>query len=123
MKTILLIEDEAVLQKAVSDFLSQKGYLVKNALDGEIGLALAKKELPDIILLDLVMPKKNGLEVLSEIKKDVSTKNIPVIIFTNSEDLADIERGILDGAFAYLIKSSYSLQELEQKIKEALRTI
>lgn len=121
MPTILFIEDEAVLQKTIGDFLSQKGCLVKKALDGDIGLKLAKKEPPDLILLDLILPKKKGLDVLSDLKKDPKTKDIAIIIFTNSEDLKDIERGILDGVFAYLVKTNYSLEELWQKIREALK--
>jgi len=121
MEKILIIEDEASLQKSVGDFLEEKGYSVVKALDGELGLNLAKKEVPNLILLDLVLPKMHGLDVLKTLKADETTQNIPVILFTNSENLQDIEKGIMDGAFAYLVKASYSLEELFLKIKEALK--
>ena len=67
MKKILFIEDETTLQKAIGRYLEQEGYQIKNALDGDIGLKIAKKEKPDLILLDIILPKKNGFEVLKEL--------------------------------------------------------
>jgi len=120
MKTILFIEDEPTIQKAISRFLEKEGYQVKNALDGEIGLATAKKIKPDLILLDLILPKKDGFEVLKELKKDESTKNIPVITLTNLEESGNIEKVLSLGAAAYLIKANYKLEEIVEKIKEIL---
>ena len=70
MKSILFIEDESALQKTFGDLLETKGYRLISALDGEIGLALAKKEKPDLILLDIILPKITGLEVLEKLKDD-----------------------------------------------------
>ena len=75
MKTILFVEDEPTLQKTVGQFLEKEGYQIKSALDGEIGLALAKEIKPDLILLDLILPKKDGFKVLEELKKDQTEKD------------------------------------------------
>ena len=120
MAKILFIEDEPALQHATTQILSEEGYTPLTALDGETGLQLAKKELPDLILLDLVMPRKNGFEVLEELKKDPKTAAIPVIILSNLEGNADIERALALGATTYLVKTNYRLDEVMQKIKAIL---
>ncbi len=120
MKTIIFIEDEPILQKTVGRFLEKEGYEVKSALDGETGLAMVKKIKPDLVLLDLVLPKKDGFEVLEELKQDESTKNIPVIILTNLEKSNDIEKTLSLGATTYLVKANYELEEVVKKIKEVL---
>lgn len=119
-KTILFIEDEAVLQKTFSAVLSRRGYKVISALDGQIGLKLAKSRLPDLILLDLVLPKTNGFEVLRDLKKDSTTKHIPVIILTNLEGVGDIEKVIELGATTYLVKTNYTLEEVVEKVRQTL---
>jgi DNA-binding response OmpR family regulator len=120
MKKILFIEDEAVLQKTLGDSLRQKGYEIKSALDGEDGLRLAKTEKPDLILLDLILPKKHGLEVLEELRSVEEGKSIPVVILTNLENIAEVEKAIELGATTYLVKNNYSLQEVVEKIEKAL---
>jgi len=120
MKTILFIEDEPTIQKTISRYLEEEGYEVKNALDGEIGLETAKKIRPDLILLDLILPKKDGFEVLKELKRDETTKNIPVITLTNLEEGENIEKVLSLGAAAYLIKANYELEEIVKKIKQVL---
>lgn len=119
-KKILFIEDEPALQKTFGDFLSQEGYEMVSALDGEKGLELAKIEKPDLILLDLILPKKHGFEVLKSLKEDEATQDIPIIVLTNLESMGDVEKTIELGATTYLIKASYSLEEVVQKIKKAL---
>lgn len=118
MKKILLIEDEAALQKTMSDTLKLAGYEVLQALDGEIGLRLAQTEKPDLILLDLVLPRKTGFEVLTELKKDPKTKDLPVIVLTNLEALKDVDRAITVGANTYLVKANYTLDEILLKVKQ-----
>ncbi len=120
MKKILFIEDESALQKTFGEILSQEGYEVISALDGEIGLRLAKEKKPDLVLLDLILPKVNGFDVLKKIKEDEETKNIPVIVLTNLEEMKDINKVIELGATTYLVKASYSLVEVVEKIKKAL---
>jgi DNA-binding response OmpR family regulator len=120
MKKILIIEDESALQKSLSDILSHDDYEVKSALDGELGLQLAQKEKPNLILLDLVLPKMHGLEVLKNIKENSETQKIPVIVLTNLESMHDIERAMELGAASYLVKANYSLKDLMDKIKQIL---
>ena len=119
-KKILIIEDEATLNKSIADFLATEKFQVVNALDGEVGLEMAKKELPDLILLDIILPKKDGYEVLDELKKDEKTKDIPVILLTNLESQEDIVKAFEKGATTYLVKSDYKLQDVVKKIKTAL---
>ena len=118
MKKILFVEDEAALQKTLGDVLTQEGYEVISALDGEIGLTLAKEKKPDLILLDLILPKINGFNVLKQLKEDAETKAIPVIVLTNLEGIGDIDKVIELGATTYLVKAQYSLEELVEKIRK-----
>lgn len=120
MKKILFIEDEAALQKTFSDVLTQEGFKVLNALDGEQGLRMAKSEKPDLILLDLILPKVHGFEVLKILKEDSATKDISVIVLTNLESTNDVERAIELGATTYLVKANYDLEDVIKKVKNAL---
>jgi len=120
MKSILFIEDESALQKTFGDILRQEGYEVVSALDGEIGLNLAKTKKPDLILLDLVLPKVYGIEVLRKLKEDKKTKEIPVIILTNLEKIGDVGKALELGAKSNLIKTQYTLKEVVEKIKKVL---
>lgn len=119
-KKILLIEDESALQKTLGDVLTQEGYQVKSALDGEAGLNLAKSEKIDLILLDLILPKMHGFDVLKALKEDEKTKDIPIIVLTNLEGTGDVEKALELGATTYLVKASYTLEEVVQKIKKAI---
>jgi len=120
-KTILFVEDESVLQKTFGEVLEQEGYEMISALDGEIGLRLAKEKKPDLILLDLVLPKLNGFDVLRELKKDDETKDIPVIVLTNLEGIAEVNEALELGATTYLVKANYTLKEVVEKIKKAIK--
>jgi len=121
MKKILFIEDEPTLQKTVGEVLSQEGFEVLEALDGESGIAMAKRERPDLVLLDLILPKKNGFEVLEELKKDPETANIKIIVLTNLEGSEEVERALELGATNYLVKANYELEEIVAKVKELLK--
>jgi len=120
MKTILFIEDESALQKTFGDILKQEGYEIASALDGEVGLRLAKSQKPDLILLDLILPKVHGFEILKQLKEDRETKEIPIIVLTNLEGISDIDKAIELGATTYLVKAQYTLEEVVEKIKKAL---
>ena len=120
-QTILIIEDEAALQKTLGDVLQQEGYEVFQALDGETGFRTATEKKPSLILLDLVLPNTNGFEVLSKLKKTQETKDIPVIVLTNLESMEDIQKVIDLGATTYLVKASYSLEDIVVKVKDSLK--
>jgi len=121
MKTILIVEDEPTLQKTLSIALQQEGYEVKSALDGEIGLKLAKEIKPDLILLDLILPKIDGFEALEELKNNDITKDIPIIVLTNLESTQEIEKALVMGATTYLVKANYDLKDIIEKIKETIK--
>lgn len=120
MKTILFIEDESVLQKTFGAILKKEGYEMVSALNGDVGFDLAKNKKPDLILLDLVLPKTHGFDVLKQLKEDKDTKEIPIIVLTNLEGIGDVDKAIELGATTYLIKAEYSLEEIVEKIKKAL---
>jgi two-component system, OmpR family, response regulator VicR len=118
-KRILIIEDDRALQGALNEMLAQENYETIIALDGEDGLQKAVVEKPDLILLDIILPKKNGYEVLSELKNGPQ-KDTPVLIMTNLEEIDDIQKALDLGAKTFMIKSDYSLKDIIQKIKENL---
>lgn len=120
MKRILFIEDESALQKTFGEILKQEGYEITSALDGESGLRLAKDKKPDLILLDLILPKLHGFEVLKKLKEDPKTKEIPIVVLTNLEGIGDVEKALELGATTYLVKENYSLEEIIEKIKKTL---
>lgn len=121
MKKILFVEDEPTLQKAVGEILTQEDFKVFSALDGEKGLELIKKEEPDLVLLDLILPKKDGFEVLKEMKEDEKLKGIPVIVLTNLEGTGDVEKALSLGATTYLVKANYELEDVVKMIKQTLK--
>jgi len=117
---ILLAEDELFLSRTYENKLSLEGYDIQLAHDGEEAIRQILESKPDLILLDLIMPKKNGFEVLEVIKKDELTKHIPVIITSNLGQDSDIEKAMNLGATDYIIKSNISLKDLVMKVKEHL---
>lgn len=120
MSKILFVEDEPTLQKTLGDVLAKEGYEIKTASDGEAGLVVAKEFKPDLILLDLILPKKDGFAVLKELKADEELKYAPVIVLTNLEGTADVEKVLELGATTYLVKANYDLNEVVAKVKQAL---
>ncbi len=119
-KKILVVEDEATLQKALTETLVQNGYNVLNALDGLRGLEIARKEKPDLILLDIILPKMDGFEVLKKLKEDENVSEIPIIILTNLSDASDIQKTLDLGATTYLVKADFHLKDVLKKIEETL---
>ena len=120
MKKLLIVEDEVALQDALKKVFTGEGYDVAQAFDGEEGIALAKEKHPDMILLDLVLPKKHGFEVLEEIKKEEALKNTPVLILTNLEESEEVMKAIELGARGYLVKANYALTDVLAKVKDIL---
>ena len=119
-KKLLIIEDDAVLQKALSSYLVAENFEVVSALDGEVGVEMAISEKPDLILLDIILPKKDGYQVLQEVKANVETKNIPIVLLTNLGSVSDVEKALEMGATTYLVKADYKLEEVTAKIKQIL---
>lgn len=117
---ILFIEDEKHLQDILSRALAREGFEVVQAFDGERGTQLAVDSRPDLIILDLIVPKKDGFAVLEDLKSNPDTSRIPVIVLTNLERSEDVERALAMGALTYLVKTDYELKEIVEKVKKAL---
>ena len=119
-KRILLVEDDRFLRRACEASLRQRGFTVIAATDGEEGLRLARGDRPDLILLDLLMPKLPGVEVLRALKADPDTKSIPVLILSNSSRQQDVSEVIDLGAVDYWVKANLSLKELGERVARLL---
>ena len=113
---VLLIEDDPILRRACETSLKKRGLTVLTAVDGEEGLQKARTGSPDIILMDMLMPKMSGIETLEALKSDEQMRNIPVVILSNSSVEADVQRAQALGAIGYLVKASLSLQELGDRV-------
>lgn len=120
MARILLAEDDRFLRKAGDARLKQGGHTVIPAADGEEALRLAREHVPDLVLLDLIMPKMQGFEVLRALKADPATAAIPVIVLSNLGQDRDVQQAKEDGALAFLVKANLSLQALADKVELAL---
>jgi two-component system, OmpR family, alkaline phosphatase synthesis response regulator PhoP len=117
---VLLVEDDQALLKIYSNKLRLNGFDVSLATTGDEALRMAQTDAPRIVLLDLILPGKDGFMVLEELKKNPTTKKIPVIILSNLGQESDIERGKQLGAVDYLVKSDVSLMDLVKKVKTYL---
>jgi DNA-binding response OmpR family regulator len=120
-QTILVIEDDQFLVNLISKKIVVEGFNVSIALDGKEGLAKAKEEKPDLILLDLLLPGMEGFEVLEKVKEDPEIFATPVIIFSNLDQRDQIERAMKLGAKDYLIKAQFTPDEIIEKVKKALK--
>lgn len=117
---ILVVEDEEILLTALSEELKQEGFEVVGAKDGVEGVEKAASEKPNLILLDLVMPRLDGIGALKQMKDNPATKEIPVVILTNLSDYDKVSDALSLGAMDYLVKANYRLEELVNKIKTVL---
>jgi len=113
---ILIVEDEDTLSGVIKEEFKDAGYVIKVAKDGEEAINLAKVFLPQLILLDLVLPKKGGLDVLSEIKSDSNLKDIPVIVLSNLAEDESIKKALSLGAEDYFVKAQHSIYEVLEKV-------
>jgi DNA-binding response OmpR family regulator len=117
---ILIIEDEEALYSVLRTKFISEGYNVLIATDGLEGLALTENEKPDIILLDIVMPKMDGITMLKELRKNSWGKDIPVIVLSNLSEAEKTQELLYQGVSEYLIKTDWSLEEVVKKVKEVL---
>lgn len=115
-KKILIVEDDRNMREALAEAFTDGGFEVLVEEDGKAVADVAKEQSPDIVLLDIILPKKDGFEVLSELKEDNETRKIPVILSTNLSDPSDIQKALDLGATTYLVKSNYSLDDIVKKV-------
>jgi len=118
---ILIVEDDVMLNKIYQTKLGLLGYSVYSSYDGDEGLKKADDLMPDLILLDLMLPKKNGFEVLETLKQNLKLNHIPVIILSNLGQEADIEKGMQLGAVDFLVKSNVKLESVISKVEDILQ--
>lgn len=118
MKKIFIIEDEQSLRDILSMRLKDAGFEIEVAVDGAEALEKLKIITPDLILLDIILPKIDGFTVLGKIKEDLTTKDIPVIVLSNLGQDADIKRALDLGAADYFIKAQHSLLEIVELVKK-----
>jgi len=116
-KRILLVEDDRFLSDMYSTKLAESGFEVELAVDGEEGLAKIKEKKPDLVLLDIVLPKKDGFEIMQEVRKDESLKNVLIIALTNLGQKEEVEKGMKLGANDYIIKAHFTPTEVDAKIR------
>ena len=121
---ILVVEDEEILARTLAEKLEAEGFKVFKAVDGDEGLRMALVEHPDLILLDLLMPRVDGMTMLKKLREDPWGLHAMVIILTNVRDPAKVAEGMnvgLDGTYEYLVKTDWSLDAVVDRIKEKLK--
>ena len=117
---VLILEDDVFLAEIYQKKFEMEGFKVSMAVNGEKGLADIKKKKPDIVLLDILLPKLDGFAVLEAAKADSSVKDIPIILLTNLGQKDDVRRGLDEGAEDYLIKTHFKPSEVVDKVRKVL---
>lgn len=120
-RTVLVVEDDVFLSQLLKNRLTKEGINVLSAKDGEEAIKILKSERPDLILLDLILPKKSGFDVLQEIQSDPMLQRAPTIIISNLGQSSDVVRGKSLGAIEYFVKAQTSIDDLISKIKDFLK--
>ncbi len=120
MAKILIVEDEEVLYRVLEEKFEKADFAVKVAEDGERAMSLVKSFHPDLVLLDLILPKKDGFEVLQELKADPGLKQIPVVVLSNLGQDEEIKKALDLGAVDYLVKVQHPINEVVEKVRKYL---
>jgi two-component system phosphate regulon response regulator PhoB len=118
---VLIVEDDTFLAGIYQKKFEMEGFKVSVSGDGEKGLTDVKKKKPNIVLLDILLPKMDGFGVLEKLKADAATKKIPVILLTNLGQKDDVEKGLEAGAVDYLIKAHFKPSEVVEKVRAVLK--
>ncbi len=119
-KMVLIVEDDEIILRALYLSLHEKGYTLATATDGESGYLMAERLHPDLILLDLILPKKDGFECLKNIRASAETKGVPVVVLSNLGDDESIEKAKKLGADDYFVKAETDLSDLVEKVATIL---
>ena len=120
MTTIVVAEDDKLISNSLCEALKQAGYNPVPAYDGEEAVAKCKEVMPNLLLLDIMMPKLDGISVLWELKANETTAKVPVVVLTNIGDVETISKIVEAGAVDYLLKSDQSVDDIIQKVKDVL---
>ena len=116
-KKILIVEDDALILDTLTQRFQEEGFYVTGVVDGDRALSVAFEEHPDVILLDIVIPGLDGMEVLNSLRKDEWGKKVPIILLTNLSDSGRVAEAVSYGVYDYLVKSDWKLDSLIQKVK------
>ena len=119
-KKILIIEDDKILARLLSESLKKESFVVLSASDGEKGLTMALENHPDLILLDIMLPKMDGLTLLKKLREDAWGKEASVIILSNTSDSGKVSEALRSGTYDFLVKTDLKLEEVLTTIKEKL---
>ena len=119
-KKILVIEDDNSIRKALKNKLLEENFDVIEAINGEDGLALAISKKPNLILLDIIMPKMDGLTMLKKLREDLWGAEAKVIILSNLSDAQSVEASMKAGVYNYLVKANWKISDVMEKVKENL---
>lgn len=119
-KKILLVEDEPILSNLLRQRLEKENFQVTLARDGSEAIKSLKQEKPDLILMDIILPKISGFEVMEAMKSDPTLQSAPVVVISNLGQESDVERGQSLGAVGYFVKAQLSVEDLVSKVKEFL---
>ena len=121
MKKILVIEDEKILAEMYKDKLSKEGFKIVEAMEAEEGLQLAEEERPDLIVLDILLPRENGITFLKKMRRIPEISSIPVVVLSNFDDPYTKKQALNLGAKEYLIKSNHDPKDTVERIKKYIR--
>lgn len=119
-RTILIVEDEPQILQLLFDYLSAVGFYTIKAMDGKEGLKKSLKEKPDLILLDIILPKMDGLTMLKKLRQDKWGKDAKVIILTNLSDGDSVAAALKSGVYDFLVKADWKLADVVKKVKERM---
>ena len=117
-KKVLIVEDDQPQRKALSEKLTKEGFTVLEAKNGVEGLSMAIKDLPDAIILDVLMPKMDGIEMAKKLREDPKGKDVPIIILSNLGDLDVIQKAMESNIFEYFLKSDTKIEHIVNKVRE-----
>lgn len=120
MHKIVIVEDEEALARVLKEKFEGEEFVVELAMDGKVALPIIQKMRPDLVLLDLMLPKRDGIDVLKDIKADRDLENLPVIVLSNLDGDEDIKQAISLGAKDYFVKSQHPIKEVVEKVKDFL---
>jgi DNA-binding response OmpR family regulator len=120
-KNVLIVEDEAPMLKVLTEKFSKEGFTVFEARDGKEGLEVALDKKPDVVLLDILMPTMDGIEMLKRLREDPWGKMVPVFLLTNLNDLEKISESVRIGISGYLVKTDWKLEDVVNKVKDKLQ--
>lgn len=122
-QTILIVEDELALLRVLEQKFHQEGFEVVTAKDGVEGLEKFKQCSPNLLLIDIIMPRMDGITMLAQLRQDPKGKNVPAILLTNLSDAEKVDDGIRHGVYDYLVKADWRLEDVVKRVRERLELV